>query len=76
VVVEARPLSGQPAQQPHLVIVVAGQPLVPAPTGIIPDQAEPLVLARGQALDYLRSRAWLSGELAVHTLILLIQSIL
>jgi hypothetical protein len=71
-VVEARPLSGQPAQQPDLVIVVAGQPLVPAPTGVIPGQAEPFVLARRQPWTTCRSRAWLSGGLAVRTLILLI----
>ena len=47
VVVEAGPLPGQPAQQPHLVIVITGQPVVPAPVAVVPDQAEPLVLARG-----------------------------
>ena len=50
---ETGPLPGQPAQQPHLVIVITGQPVVPAPVAVVPDQAEPLVLARGQALDQL-----------------------
>src|SRR5215831_3003795 len=53
VVVEAGPLSGQPAQQPYLVVIVRGQPLVPAPVEVVSDKAEPLVLARGDALDYL-----------------------
>src|SRR5215472_5602243 len=45
----AGPLPGQPAQQPYLVVVVTGQPLVPGPARVVPDRAEPLVLARGQA---------------------------
>ena len=52
-VVEAGPLPGQPAQQPHLMVVVQGQPVVPAPVEVVPDKAEPFVLARGHALDYL-----------------------
>jgi hypothetical protein len=52
-VVEAGPLPGQPAQQPHLVVIVRGQPLIPAPAKVVSDKAEPLVLARGNALGYL-----------------------
>jgi hypothetical protein len=35
------------------VVVVTGQPLVQAPVEVVPDQAEPIVLARGRVLDQL-----------------------
>ena len=52
-VVEPGPLPGQPAQQPHLVVIVRAQPLVPAPVEVVSDKAEPFVLARGDTLHYL-----------------------
>jgi len=75
-VVETGPLPWQPAQQPHLVVVVRGQPLIPALIEVVSDKAEPFVLAGGDAWTICRSRAWLSGELAVRTIILLIRSFL
>jgi hypothetical protein len=35
------------------VVIVPGQPLVPASAQVVPDKAEPLVLTRRGALDQL-----------------------